>query len=216
MISFGFLPFFRENRHLLKTVVFDMGNVLVHFSHDRMCEQIGALCGRSGGDIQRLLIDSGLQWDFERGRMPPRELHRQIVELVGEPLDYDAVRLAASDIFWLNEPIVPVLDDLRRRGLRLVLLSNTSEWHFEFIWERFDVLQRLDAHVLSCRVGAIKPEPPMFEAILKEIACEPGEAFYTDDIARYVDVGRSYGLQAEVFTDVPTLRRHLAGRGVTE
>jgi len=200
---------------VLRTIIFDMGNVLVHFSHDRMCQQIGALCGQSGGDIQRLLIDSGLQWNFERGRMSPRELHRQIVELVEQPLDYDAVRIAASDIFRLNEPLVPVIDELRRQGHRLVLLSNTSEWHFEFIWNRFDVLQRLDAHVLSCRVGAIKPEPPIYDAILKEIGCEPREAFYTDDIAKYVDTGRTYGLNAEVFTDVPALRKHLATHGVT-
>ncbi|MDZ4683767.1 MAG: HAD family phosphatase [Planctomycetaceae bacterium] len=200
---------------MLRTIIFDMGNVLVHFSHDRMCQQIGALCGQSGGDIQRLLIDSGLQWNFERGRMSPRELHRQIVELVEQPLDYDAVRIAASDIFRLNEPLVPVIDELRRQGHRLVLLSNTSEWHFEFIWNRFDVLQRLDAHVLSCRVGAIKPEPPIYDAILKEIGCEPREAFYTDDIAKYVDTGRTYGLNAEVFTDVPALRKHLATHGVT-
>lgn len=200
---------------MLRTIIFDMGNVLVHFSHDRMCQQIGVLCGQSGGDIQRLLIDSGLQWNFERGLMSPRELHRQIVELVEQPLDYDAVRIAASDIFRLNEPLVPVIDELRRQGHRLVLLSNTSEWHFEFIWSRFDVLQRLHAHVLSCRVGAIKPESPIYDAILQEIGCDPHEAFYTDDIAKYVDTGRTYGLNAEVFTDVPALRRQLAGHGVT-
>jgi HAD superfamily hydrolase (TIGR01509 family) len=199
---------------MLRTVIFDMGNVLVHFSHDRMCAQIGALCGQSGGDIQRLLIDSGLQWDFERGRMPPRELHRQIVERVGCELDYDAVRIAASDIFRLNEPLVPVLDALRRQGHRLVLLSNTSEWHFEFIWDRFDVLQRLDAHILSCRVGAIKPEPAIYEAILAAIDCPPEQAFYTDDIAHYVETGRTYGLHGEVFTDVPALRQHLSRHDV--
>lgn len=200
---------------MLRTIIFDMGNVLVHFSHDRMCGQIGALCGQSGGDIQRLLIDSGLQWDFERGRMTPKELHRQVVELIGQSLEYDAVRVAASDIFWLNEPLVPVLDELRRQGFRLVLLSNTSEWHFDFIWNRFDVLQRLDAHVLSCRVGAIKPEPLIYDAILQEIGCRPDEAFYTDDITRYIETARTYGLHAEVFTDVPTLRGHLARHGVT-
>lgn len=199
---------------MLKTIIFDMGNVLVHFSHDRMCNQIGALCGQCGGDIQRILIDSGLQWDFERGRMSPQELHLQVAELLGQELDYDAVRVAASDIFLLNEPLVPVIDELRRQGHRLVLLSNTSEWHFEYIWERFDVLQRLDAHVLSCRVGAIKPEPAIYEAILKEIRCAPHEAFYTDDIAKYVETGRTYGLHADVFTDVPALRGHLAKHGV--
>lgn len=199
---------------MLQTAVFDMGNVLLHFSHDRMCAQIGRLCGRTGPEIRGLLLDSGLQWNFERGLVAPEELHRQLESLVQRPVDFDALSHASSDIFQLNEPIVPVLDALQAAGLRLVLLSNTSVWHFEFIQQRFDVLQRFDAHVVSFRVGAVKPEAPIYEAALQAIACPPERAFYTDDIGQYVETGRRYGLQAEVFTDVPSLRRQLTERGV--
>ncbi len=199
---------------MLSTIVFDMGNVLVHFSHARMCAQIGEVCGCSQAEIERLLIDSGLQWNFERGLLSSIQMHARVQELMGRSIDPDALRLAASDIFQLNEPIVPVLDRLRELGLRLVLLSNTSVWHFEFIRDRFDVLQRFDDFVLSCEVGAIKPEPLIFNAALSKLQCPSASAFYTDDIPQYVAVGRSFGLQAEVFTDVPTLRRHLCDHGL--
>ncbi|MBI1346218.1 HAD-IA family hydrolase [bacterium] len=192
-----------------------MGNVLVHFCHDRMCRQIGDLCGRTGREIQQLLMESGLQWNFERGLISPAELHWQVQELVQQSIPVTELVQAASDIFELNEPIVPVLDSLRRQNYRLVLLSNTSVWHFEFIRDRFDVLDRFDAFVLSFEAGAIKPEPPIFEAALRTIHCEPQAAFYTDDIARYVEAGRTYGLHAEIFTDVPTLCGHLERLGVT-
>ncbi len=32
----------------IKTFLFDMGNVLVKFCHERMCRQIGELCGHEG------------------------------------------------------------------------------------------------------------------------------------------------------------------------
>ncbi len=198
----------------LSTIVFDLGNVLVHFSHDQMCAQIGAICGRSGDDIQQLLIESGLQWSFERGLISPAELHVRLEDLVERKCDYHALRHAASDIFRLNAPLPPILDRLREQGYRLVLLSNTSVWHFEFIRETFDVLTRFDDYVLSYEVGAVKPEPAIFEATLQKLHCSPAEAFYTDDIAKYVEAGRSFGLQAEVFTDAAALVEHLRQRGV--
>ena len=42
-------------------------------------------------------------------------------------------------IFTPNESLRPVLNQLKSQGYRLVLLSNTTIWHFEFVRERFDV-----------------------------------------------------------------------------
>jgi len=199
---------------MIRTVVFDMGNVLVRFSHVRMCEQIGRLCGRSGADVAGLLLDSGLQWDFERGRVDEAGFHRRFVEAAGCPIDLDALRHAASDIFEPNDDVGEIVRALKDRGYRLVLLSNTSIAHYEFIRERWDLLEPFDELVLSYEVGATKPEPAIFEAALAAVRCRPAEAFYTDDIAAYVEAGRSHGLDAEVFTTATALRAHLAVRGV--
>ena len=199
---------------MIRTCLFDMGNVLVFFSHDRMCEQLGQLCDRSTEEVRHLLLDSGVQWNYERGRLSPAQFHEWFQETTRRKIPFDDLTRAASDIFWLNEPIVPVLDQLKAQGLRLVLLSNTCITHFEWVRDHYDVLQRFDACVTSCGVGAIKPEPAIYEAALREIGCDPGECFYTDDIPKYVTAGRQHGLLAEVFTDVPALLGHLGKHGV--
>ncbi|MCC7419228.1 MAG: HAD family phosphatase [Planctomycetaceae bacterium] len=199
---------------MIRTCLFDMGNVLLHFSHEKMCAQIGALCGLSELEMRALLLDSGTQLDFERGRMSEPEFHRWLVAKVAMDMEIDALRVAASDIFVLNEPMLPILDHLKALGIRLVLLSNTSVSHFEFIRERFDVLDRFDDFVVSFRAGAVKPEPPIYEAALRAIHCEPAECFYTDDIPLYVETGRTFGLEAEVFSDAAALKGHLRDRGI--
>jgi putative hydrolase of the HAD superfamily len=191
-----------------------MGNVLVHFCHDRMCRQIGALCNQTGPDIRKLLFDSELQWKFERGRLSEREFHAELSRLVAAELAFEALVEAGSDIFQLNEPIVPILETLKAQGKRLVLLSNTSVSHFEFVKRRFDVLRHFDDYVLSYEVGALKPEREIFEAALRKIECAPQECFYTDDIAAYIAAAREHGLEAEVFTTAEALRGHLATQGV--
>ena len=206
---------FRTEDQVIRTVLFDMGNVLVHFCHDRMCDQIGALCGRSGPEVRNLLIDSGLQWEFERGQVSEEGFRARLEEATGSRLDLDEVRQAGSDIFTLNEPIVPLLDALRRRNHRLVLLSNTSISHFEFVSREFDVLSRFDDYVTSYGVGAVKPEPAIYEAAKQAINCAPEECFYTDDIPEYVHAAREHGFEAEVFIGVPQLKAHLQDRGVS-
>lgn len=199
---------------MIRTFLFDMGNVLAFFSHDKMCEQMGRLCGRSQAEIRTLLIESGKQWDYERGKLTPAQFHQWFEQAVGQSVDFEALVVAGSDIFELNTSILPVLDSLKASDYRLVLLSNTCISHFEFIWNQYDVLQRFDDYVTSYAAGAIKPEPGIFECALEKIECVPEEAFYTDDIPDYITEARKLGIQGEVFTDTETLVGQLAQRGI--
>ncbi len=199
---------------MIRTVVFDMGNVLVRFSHARMCEQIGRLCGRAGGEVAAILFESGLQWDFERGRCDETAFRERFNAAVGTAVPADDLRHAAADIFEPVEGMREVVFNLKASGYRLVLLSNTSVTHYEFIRSRWDILDPFDELVLSYRVGAIKPEPAIYQAALAAIRCRPEEAFYTDDIPAYVEAGREHAFDAEVFTTAERLRGHLSARGI--
>lgn len=199
----------------IKTILFDMGNVLVFFSHQRMCQQIGTLCGASHEDVRRQVFDSQLQWDFERGRISEQQFHRELELIFGRAIELDELRHATADIFDLNESILPVLDRLKERGLRLVLMSNTCITHYDWVQARFDVLDRFDDLVLSYEVGAIKPEEAIYEAALERIGCRPDECFYTDDIAAYVQRGQAFGLRAEVFTGTDALIGQLQEHGIS-
>ena len=200
---------------MIQTFLFDMGNVLVSFCHDRMCRQMGELCGLTGPEVRRLLIDTGLQWDFERGQVTPDEFHLRFEEAVATKVDQRELARASADIFTPNESLQPVLAELKARGHRLVLLSNTTIWHFEFVRDRFDVLKPFDDFVLSCHAGAMKPDAPIYEAALRVIHCDPANCFYTDDIPDYIAAARKYGLDAEVFTDTAGLIPQLQLRGIS-
>jgi len=199
---------------MIRTFLFDMGNVLTRFSHDTMCHQIGQLCGLSSEATRQLLIDSGLQWEFERGRISEEVFRDQLSDLVGKPIALEPLRRASSDIFDPILEMKPIVQGLKEQGFRLVLLSNTTISHFDWIKGRYDFLEPFDHHVVSFEAGAMKPDPPIYEAALAAIQCEPGEAFYTDDIPEYVEKGREYGFQAEVFTGPDDLLKQLAARGI--
>ena len=76
-----------------------------------------------------------------------------------------------------------LLEALRRRGLRLALVSNTAspEWLLRPVLEKQGLVERLDAIVLSSEVGKRKPHPALFERALSEVGTAPDEALFVGD-----------------------------------
>jgi len=199
----------------IRTCLFDMGNVLVYFSHERMSENIAALCETDVATVQSILFDSKLQVQLECGQITEADFHRQFEERLQQSVDFELLKVAAADIFWLNEPMPQLLSDLKQAGIRLVLLSNTSVTHFDFIKDRFDVLEAFDDFTTSYGAGAMKPNAPIYEDALSKANCAPEECFYTDDIAEYIEAASRYGINAEIFTSAEETRDALKKLGVS-
>jgi len=199
---------------MIKTFLFDLGNVLVDFSHDQMCRQMGEVCHVSPDQMKAFLFGDDYHLEFERGRVSAEEFHRGIEQHFATSIEAETLRVASADIFTVKPDMLAVLRSLRSQSFRLVMLSNTNSLHFEHIRNNFDLVKYFDDFVLSYEVGAAKPEPDIYQAALTKIACEPAGCFYTDDIPDYVAAAREFGLQAEVFTDSEQFIAHLAERGV--
>jgi len=200
----------------IRTLLFDLGNVLLYFSHEQMTAQIAQVFDVPESRVRAVLFgdSDNLQRRFERGELAETEFHRTLEAAFGRNVSIDDLRRAGADIFRQNEQLEPLLNAWKELGYRLVLLSNTCVTHYEWVRRRFDILGHFDDYVLSFEVGAVKPEEAIFRTALARIDCSPAECFYTDDVAAYVQQGRTHGLQAEIFTDVPTLVHHLQQRGV--
>ena len=117
---------------------FDLGNVLLYFSHERACRQMAQVASMpdleiTPTDVRRVVFESGLEDLYETGEITTAEFYVQFCRLTGTRPDLDRLMHAASDIFWPNDSLLPLVADLRRAGHRLGMLSNTNEVHWEFV-----------------------------------------------------------------------------------
>jgi len=199
---------------MIKTFLFDLGNVLFFFSHERMCQQIGSLCGKTGPEIRELIFDGDQNLKFDQGKVTEVEFLNWLEEKTDSTLNLEELQMAVADIFTPNETVFPILDELKTRGHRLVLLSNTNITHIDYIRREYSVLEKFDHLILSYEVGAVKPDSEIYQAALKVIECEPEHCFYTDDIPEYVKSGREHGLQAEIFTTTASFVEQMQSRGM--
>ncbi|HEY5059658.1 MAG TPA: HAD family hydrolase [Gaiellaceae bacterium] len=81
--------------------------------------------------------------------------------------------------FELYEDAIPVLAELRRAGLKLGLISNSSRDVHAFARHHgLDV----DAGISSFQHGKTKPHASIFRAVLELLAVEPSEAWMVGDV----------------------------------
>ncbi len=109
---------------------------------------------------------------------------------------------------------VRALAELRDAGVRLLALSNWSAETFPVARERFAFLAWFEGIVISGDVGATKPDPRIFEHLLRTFGIEASEAVFVDDSAANVAAARRLGFQAVRFTGPAALRGELVRLGL--
>jgi HAD superfamily hydrolase (TIGR01549 family) len=82
------------------------------------------------------------------------------------------------DMWWAYDDAAPLLDALRERGVRTAVLSNVGV-DIRPVMQRYGL--RADAVILSCEVGAVKPQREIFQAALDALDARPAETLMVGD-----------------------------------
>ena len=199
---------------MITTLFCDIGNVLLYFSHQRALQQVAEICRIRSEDLWEHITEKQLDIHYEIGRITTQQLYKSIVSIAKTSPSYASLIDAWCDIFTPNETIVPVIKSLKAQGMRLILLSNIGESHYDFILRNYEIVQDFDYSILSYKVGIMKPHQGIFEAAIKAADDNPQQCFYIDDIPEYVAAARKFGIDAEQYVNTPTLKEHLLQRGI--
>ncbi len=199
---------------MIKTVIFDLGRVIVPFDFQRGYTRLEPLCGLTTAEIRAKIGAAGLVPRFESGGMEPEEFVAQLKQSIGLQATYDEFCEIWMSIF-LPETLISeeMLVEIRENH-RLVLLSNTNRIHFEGILANYPLLRQFDQFVLSYEAGAMKPSPIIYGKAIEAARCEAAECFFTDDIAEYVEGAKQMGIDAVQFESAAQIREELRRRGV--
>jgi len=200
---------------VIKTVIFDLGKVIVPFDFKRGYRAMAELCSYPAEEIPKRIGSTDLVVRLESGQIAPEDFVEQLCGILNVQMEYQRFCEMWSCIF-LPETLIPesLLEGLRRR-YRLLMLSNTNAIHFQMIRENYPLIKHFDEYILSYEVGAMKPSPRIYEAAIARADCDPGECFFTDDIPEYVAGARKAGIDAVQFESATQIERELLKRGVS-
>lgn len=182
-----------------KTIIFDLGNVLVDFSHEKMFKQVSMVTGIPPQDVYELLFEERTGYQYERGLITTEEISALIQKKATLSFETPQLLEAASTIFTPKEEMELLVKKLKGLGYRLIVLSNTFQPHIEYISKHFTILSHFDHHIFSYKVGYAKPEPKIYEIALKKAESTPSECFFIDDKIENIRPAEILGIRCHHF-----------------
>ena len=201
---------------MIRFVYFDLGNVLIGFSHQRAAEQLAALSDLSPEEVYSRIFDTRLQLEYESGILDTSEFCERLRELLDVSVSDDRLTTAVADIFWPMYRTIPVLAGLVSAGMSLGVLSNTCEAHWDWVTTRtLPWMNRaFKTIILSFQVGSAKPDWRIFDQAIAASGVAAEEIFFTDDRPENVEAARAVGFRAFLFSGANALARDLRASGV--
>ena len=183
---------------MIETVVWDIGMVLVqwrpeaHFDSMIGEERRKALFAEA--DLHRMNIE------IDRG------LHsRDAAYAHAEKYPHwgDEIRRWHDDWIKMCSPDIPasahLLRALKRRGVRVVSLTNFGWNTMEIAKAAYPVLNEFDQEFISGELKVIKPYPEIYEILENGTGTPPDRLLYTDDSAPNIDAAKARGWQTHLF-----------------
>lgn len=105
-------------------------------------------------------------------------------------LDYGGVLTDPGEDNAPEPPLLTALRKVKRNGLKTALLSNADGW-----WQPPKTYQGLfDATIISGEVGLAKPQREIYLLTANQLALEPAECVFVDDLAVNVHGAKEAGM----------------------
>lgn len=199
---------------MIKTIIFDLGKVLIPFDFSRGYRGMEELSGLPAVEIRARIASTDLVHRLECGLIEPADFVGQLSGLLGFEIGYDRFAGIWSSIFLPGTLLPDSLIEALHRNYRMLVLSNTNAIHFAMVREHYPILRHFDHYTLSHEVNAMKPDPRIYKAVLAEARCLPRECFYTDDIADYVEAAKEHGIDAVQFESQTQIESAMQDRGI--
>ena len=146
------------------------------------------------------LDESRMVATVEEERLLRREYIRSLDALMDWHMTEAEITALADDFtdnyrrFGLFEDVTPGRERWKRR-YRLGMLSDAMPSTLSFL-RQYGIYDLFDATVLSCHVGAIKPDPRMYAAVLEALEARPEDCLFVDDRVCNLEGAVAVGMSA--------------------
>jgi putative hydrolase of the HAD superfamily len=176
--------------------IFDLGKVLVDFDYTIAAQKVAARSTKSPADLHSFLGASPLLGEYESGNLTRETFFQAIRRQINFQGDLEEFGGYFADIFSEIPAMIQLQAELRRRGHKTFIFSNTNDLAVEHIRRNFPFFQNFDGYIFSYEVGAMKPQSKIYEA-MEEMAGKRGaDLIYIDDRAENIAAGKSRGWYA--------------------
>lgn len=187
----------------IHAVLFDYGLVLSGPPTPAAWEKLRAVLDVDG----KKLFEAYWRWrdDYDRGVLNAPSYWATVARAVDRELDMEKLRAlvdADTDVWTQpNEEMIAWTERLKKRGLKLGVLSNIGDAMEQGVLERCAWLGDFDHHTFSHRLGCGKPDAEIYAHAVEGLGVAAEEILFVDDRAENIAGARAAGMKAVQYTD---------------
>jgi len=193
----------------IRAIIFDFGNVLLEWNPRLVYRRFF----QNEQEMEQFLHDVNfMDWNLQQDK--GRSFAEGVAELSKEFPQYAELIQAYHDN-WIHSignsltGTIEIMERLKNAGYQLYGLSNWSAETFPIARDKYDFFNLLDDIVISGEVGAVKPDPEIFEILLKRIIRPASQCLFIDDALANVEAARTLGFATVHFQSPEQLENEL-------
>ena len=107
-----------------------------------------------------------------------------------------------------NRQLLDYIRDNLKPHYKIGMISNAGDNWLDEILEKQDITL-FDDIILSYRIGFIKPQPEIYKLSAKNLAVQPQDCIFVDDIERYCAGATEVGMKAIVYENFEQMKGKL-------
>ncbi|MBE6220112.1 MAG: HAD family phosphatase [Rikenellaceae bacterium] len=173
----------------MKNIVFDLGRVVFAQNPNKSSEEYKRFFSYvAQSPMPQFWVD------YDMGVSSFDKVVSDLSAYRGVEEDYTRSMILAS--ISRQETIVAteaLIQDLKRAGYKLYVLSNMSREFIDFLRKQ-PVYSNFDGEVVSCEEGVVKPMPSIYEILIKRYNLDVAQTMFIDDRIENVEVAKQFGI----------------------
>lgn len=199
---------------MIKTIIFDIGNVLADFTWKEFFEAKGYQ-GEMLDRIAKATVGNEKWNEYDRGTISDEEIIQSFVESDPEIKD-DIIKCLTNvkGIVTRNDYAIPWIQELKQKGYQVLYLSNFSRKAEVECADALDFLPYLDGGILSYQEKVIKPMPEIYQILIDRYRLVPEECIFLDDLEKNLKGAEVFGIHTIQFVNQKQAIRDLKKFGV--
>ncbi|MBP7804741.1 MAG: HAD family phosphatase [Candidatus Pacebacteria bacterium] len=151
---------------------------------------------------------------FDLNQAGEEDIAKEFAERSGKTPD--VVQSEIDEFFLLNLPLIDYMEELKKKGYKIGLISNGHHDSFERkIFAGHPTLKSIFDHMtISSQVGMLKPDPEIYRHALENLGSTPEESVFIDDNERNTVGAEAISMTGVLFTDLSKLKEDLQNLGI--
>lgn len=190
---------FTENK--FTTIIFDLGGVIEKINPAKVAKSFARLGINNAEDLFSLFRQSSICSAFELGNINKKDFIQHLQAMCQPKTSEFLIEKAwCANQLGVSNDTLQTLDQLKKNGFKLFILSNTNPIHAQKIEKGFlQTHQRsfqslFDAVYYSFNIHLRKPDPKIYQYVLADAQLSAEKCIYIDDLETNLKPAKRLGL----------------------